>query len=541
MLDSLTSLIVQHWLVISSFCLLVYLARNYFNNGLRVYPGPFLASLTDWWRFFDVLGRRPEITHVKLHRQYGSVVRLGPNTLSFADPTALGDIYGLNKGFIKSNFYPVQQALANGVRLPSLFSTVDEQYHTQLRRSVNSAFSMSALVQYEPSVDAATTKFLDQTEALFSSRDAVCDFAEWLQWYAFDVIGEVTYSKRHGFIDEGKDVDGMVKYLGRIFSYVAPIGQIPVLDLLLLKNPILRLLDRFGINPFSFAVVRFARAQIKERMYEYDTTVPNSKASGSKPAATRTDLLGMFLKAKEARPEFFHEGRVLVMAVSMAFAGSETTAISLAAVFYYLVKNPSCHRRLLAEIEDAVHSGLIEDTSKGVVSWTESQKLPYLDACIKEAFRVHPAVGLPLERVVPPQGADICGQRIPGGAIVGCNAWVIHRRPEVFGEDVDAYRPERWLESSKDKRKSMESSLFHFGMGTRTCIGKNVSLLEIYKLVPSFLRRFEVSRVGYFAILPAKPSQISLVSPEWRLHNAWFVRQLDFEVRFKPRSEKTSP
>lgn len=82
---------------------------------------------------------------------------------------------------------------------------------------------MSALVQYEPSVDAATTKFLDQTQALFSSRHVVCDFAKWLQWYAFDVIGEITYSKRHGFIDDGKDVDGMVKYLGRIFSYVAPV------------------------------------------------------------------------------------------------------------------------------------------------------------------------------------------------------------------------------------------------------------------------------------------------------------------------------
>ncbi|KAL8627412.1 hypothetical protein Q9189_006876 [Teloschistes chrysophthalmus] len=519
MLDFLLSLIVKHWPAITSFCLLVYLAKNYYNHGLQVYPGPFLASLTDWWRFFDVLGRRPDITHVKLHRQYGNVVRLGPNMLSFADPAALGDIYGLNKGFTKvSVFYELF------VDLQGLEEPIDEQYHAQLRRPVNSAFSMSALVQYEPSVDAATTKFLDQTEAFFASRGAVCDFAKWLQWYAFDVIGEVTYSKRHGFIDDGRDVDGMVKYLGRIFSYVAPIGQIPVLDLFLLKNPILRLLDRFGVNPFSFTVVRFARAQIKERMYESDTTLSSSTASGSKPAATRTDLLGMFLKAKEARPEFFHEGRVLVMAVSMAFAGSETTAISLAAVFYYLVKNPSCHRRLLAEIEDAVQSGLIEDTSRGVVSWAESQKLPYLDACIKEAFRLHPAVGLLLERVVPPQGADICGQHITGGTIVGCNAWVIHRRPEVFGEDVDTYRPERWLEASKEKRKSMESTLFHFGMGTRTCIGKNISLLEIYKLVPSFLRRFH----------------ISLVSPEWRLHNAWFVRQLDFNVKFKPRTEKTS-
>ena len=124
---------------------------------------------------------------------------------------------------MKSDFYPVQQAMSKGERLPSLFSTTDEQYHAELRRCVNSAFSMSSLVQYEPSVDITTAKYLEQTEALFASKNKVCDFAEWLQYYAFDVIGEITYSKRHGFIDTGEDVDGMVGYLGKLFSYVAPV------------------------------------------------------------------------------------------------------------------------------------------------------------------------------------------------------------------------------------------------------------------------------------------------------------------------------
>ena len=117
----------------------------------------------------------------------------------------------------------MQQALSKGERLPSLFSTTDEQYHAQLRRSVNSAFSMTALVQYEPFVDETTEKFLDQTQALYVSRNAVCDFAEWLQFYAFDVIGDITYSKRHGFVDRAEDVDGMIGYLGKLFSYVAPV------------------------------------------------------------------------------------------------------------------------------------------------------------------------------------------------------------------------------------------------------------------------------------------------------------------------------
>ena len=101
MLYSTLSFIFQHWSIAILVCLAVYLTRNRFHNELHRYPGPVLASLTDWWRFFDVLGRRPHITHIRLHREHGDIVRLGPNTLSFANPQALKKIYGLNKGFAK--------------------------------------------------------------------------------------------------------------------------------------------------------------------------------------------------------------------------------------------------------------------------------------------------------------------------------------------------------------------------------------------------------------------------------------------------------
>jgi cytochrome P450 len=217
-------------------------------------------------------------------------------------------------------------------------------------------------------------------------------------------------------------------------------------------------------------------------------------------AVSQPDLLSKFMQARVDRSEFMTDAHVLTLAVSMAFAGSETTAISLSAVFYYLLKNPACLDKLLKELDDNSRAGFFSNYTSGLVTWTESQKLPYLDACIKEAFRLHPAAGLPLERIVPPPGAEIAGHHILGGTIVGCSAWVIHRRPEIFGEYVHEYRPERWLadekkdeESEKARIKEMNGFMFQFGAGSRTCIGKNISLLEIYKLVPSVLRSFEVS------------------------------------------------
>lgn len=99
--DKIIHVVCQHWLTVFVVAVASWLIRNRYHNGLNKYPGPFMASLTDWWRFIDVWNRRPERTHIRLHEKYGGVVRLGPNTLSFADPAALKAIYGLNKGYVK--------------------------------------------------------------------------------------------------------------------------------------------------------------------------------------------------------------------------------------------------------------------------------------------------------------------------------------------------------------------------------------------------------------------------------------------------------
>ncbi|KAI0888019.1 cytochrome P450 [Annulohypoxylon maeteangense] len=529
------SFIAHFWLPIAISVIVTWLVRNRYHNGLNKYPGPFLASLTDLWRLWDVYGQRPDITHRRLHAKYGDIVRLGPNTLSFANPKALKSIYGLNKGFVKSDFYVVQQSVVKGDSLASLFSTTDNGFHAQFRRCVNSAFAMSALVQYEPFVDNTTKLFLKQTETLFAGNPQGCNFTQWLQFYAFDVIGEITYSKRHGFVEKNEDIDGIVGYLGNLFLYVAPIGQIPWLDRVFLKNPIYLKLSQWGFIDATFPVARFARARMAERLGPNLTGDPSKPllpvSTEGKAEPKSPDLLSKFLAARDVRPEFMSDTLVQTMAVSMAFAGSETTAISLASVFYYLLRNPSTLTKLKKELDQASLSGLFSDYETGLVTWTESQKLPYLDACIKEAFRLHPAAGLPLERIVPEPGAEIAGQYIKGGTIVGCSAWIIHRRPEIWGDDVDEFRPERWLvdeklnseEKNEQERRvrEMNGMMFQFGMGARTCIGKNISLLEIYKVIPSLLRRFDIRFKD--------PNQ------EWKLINAWFVKQSNFQTMFELR------
>ena len=277
----------------------------------------------------------------------------------------------------------------------------------------------------------------------------------------------------------------------------------PILDLFLEKNPIRLWLQKCGLSSSVFPVTKFAQSRSAERATEMAVirkkglaAVTHANQANGK-TVNGVDLLTKFTAAQHDHPEFMTDKQVLTSCTSMVFAGAETTAISLSAVFFYLLRNPRVYRNLMAELDEAVQSGLIANREQGIVTWSESQKLPYLDAVVQESFRLYPAAGLLLERIVPRQGIDILDEHIPGGTVVGCNAWVLHRRPEIFGDDVDTYRPERWLEANEEKLKEMKATMFQFGAGPRTCIGKNISLLEVYKLVPVFLMKFEVSAI-YF-------------------------------------------
>ena len=463
LIPKLLELFKAYYQVLLPLFFVSWLVYNKYWNGLNKYPGPRLAAYTNWWRFFENLGRRTEQTHIRLHRQYGDIVRLGPNVLSFADPKAIKVIYGLNKGFVKSDFYPVQNAVSKGVRIQSLFSTQDEAYHARYRRCVNSAFAMTSMVSYEPLVDSTMDVFLSQTQKLFANTGKSCAFNKWLQYYAFDVIGEITWAKRLGFVEQYKDVDGIVGFIDRFLSYAGPIGQMPILDLLLEKNPIRLWSQRLGLSGSVFPVTAFAQKRSRERDAEMAAIREHGLKEDTSPRQKGTDLLSKFVNAQHENPEFMTDMQVLGSTTSMVFAGSETTAISLSAIFYYLLKHPEKYRKLMAELDNAGKDGTIAPRENLGVSWAESQKLPYLDACIQEAFRLHPAAGLCLERVVPPRGIEICGAHIPGGTIVGCNAWVLHRRQEVFGNDVDTYRPERWLEAKPEQLKDMKGTMFQFG------------------------------------------------------------------------------
>lgn len=61
----------------------------------------------------------------------------------------------------------------------------------------------------------------------------------------------------------------------------------------------------------------------------------------------------------------------------------------------------------------------------------------------------------------------------------------------MFGDDVDVFRPERWL-CAEEKRREMEKAMFSFGYGKYACLGRNVARMEVWKVVAGLVKEFEV-------------------------------------------------
>lgn len=88
-------------LQVCAIALAAHLLYNKYATGLNHIPGPFFAGFTDFYRLFVAWGRRPEQWHIRLHEQYGDLVRLGPRTVSCVNNKAAKKIYALNAGFVK--------------------------------------------------------------------------------------------------------------------------------------------------------------------------------------------------------------------------------------------------------------------------------------------------------------------------------------------------------------------------------------------------------------------------------------------------------
>ncbi|KAL3480447.1 cytochrome P450 [Aspergillus californicus] len=498
-------------LLLITHYLLSLLHLTYKTRSLRSIPGPIWTRFSRLWYFRRVWNGNFEEDNIYLHQKYGPVVRIAPDHYSINDRAALKTIYGTGTKFAKSAWY-------EGWKHPSperwtLFPDRDIKRHGETRKRFSSLYSMSSLVNYEAFVDQCADVFF-QRLGEFADRDVKFNLGEWFQFYAFDVIGEITYGQRFGFLDKGHDIDGTINALQNLMAYSTLVGIYHE------WHPHL-----FGpMSHFSWSGAG-GRAYIMKYVQEKITQFTSNPKQTLKPtddieqsALKPQTFLEKMILARDKDPEKVTDYHVFMMGLSNVIAGSDTTAISLSSIMYYLLHSPKTLAKLRQEFDDFTAQGRCSER----VSFKESQEMPYFQAVMKEALRMHSATGLPFWRVVPAGGATLSGRFFPAGTVVGTNAWVAHNDETVF-PDAKTFQPERWIEAENDpdptRLKLMNEMYMPFGLGSRTCLGKHISILEMSKLIPRILREFE----------------FTTNDQKWQTENYWFVKPTNFEVTVRRR------
>lgn len=328
---------------------------------------------------------------------------------------------------------------------------------------------MSAMMEMETLADSSLTLFLQRLneaavspETPTSQRGPPVDLAQWLAWLAADVIGELSFSRRLGFLDTMSDVGGFFETVDNFIAYTSAVAIVPAVHKLLFGNPIIPYL----IKVPSLIIADVTKEEVEKRSEKVDET--------------RADIMGRIMESQKlAGPERFPPSEILNMAAINLTAGTDTTSISMHSLIYYILKHPPVMRKLQAEIANADTSGHLSRIPQ--YKETNHKAMPYLAACIKETFRIHPAVTITFPRHVPQGGAYICGQFFPAGTRVGVSPHVVGRDTKLFGEDADEFRPERWIECSHEQLVAMEKGCLHVsvpGPVMYTYLGVTVDFLE---------------------------------------------------------------
>ncbi|KAH8742276.1 cytochrome P450 [Diaporthe sp. PMI_573] len=455
-------------------------------SPLKNVPGPFLARITHWFEYFMVQRGDSNLEYVRLHKKYGPVVRVGPNRYSISLPSGVKTIYELGGKYSKSDFYKPAQ-----LREPdrqNIFAIQDNDLHKDRRRKISSLYTMSSMVSYEKAVDEMTRLCIRKMHQ-YAEQGRLINIPQWMQYYAFDVIGEITFNKSFGMMENERDVPGMIPGIHSANDSLGYFGVIPSLVPWVIDLP-----AALGRLPGAVVVGKYAI-----------DTITASRESNAEVTKKGDAVYQTFLKKVL---DMEAQGRLKMPNIMDACggniaAGSDTTGVTLSAALYYLYTNRDTLQRLRKEIDTQAAAGHVSDP----VTFQEAQALPYLQAVIKEVLRLHPAVGTILPRFVPKGGLELSGYYFPPGTEIGVNAWVLHQNKDVYGPDPETFRPERWI--GEEKTSLMESMMFAFGGGSRTCIGRNISLLEITKVVPQIVRNFDVQFEH-----PGKPMETRC---------AWFV------------------
>ncbi|KAH6643447.1 cytochrome P450 [Truncatella angustata] len=445
-----------------------HILQRLFFHPLRSVPGPILNRVSEFPAFLALVTGKQHVYYKSLHNQYGTVVRVSPNELSFVGVQAREDIYGFRKGGLRMEKSPIFLGAVGNVDGQTGVSLALDAEHTRQRKALGYLFTNNALLKFEDLIQLQIDKFVGVLDRKITENRSV-DLSSWFTYLAFDIMGDLCFAEPFGCLDQASATDWSTSVINVFVAATWTQG--------------IRRLSGTGTwleSLMTWLLVPTNAAEWRK------THLQNSREKTIQRLNDRdrdhTDFMYHILNS--ATEHSLSQTEIILNIALFISAGTDTTATALTGWAYFVCTNPNVYQRLISEIRGAL--GTDDD-----IKWDKVRKLPYLEATIHESLRLFPPSPASQQRVVPRGGATINGLHVPEGITVAVPPWVsTHSR--LHFKEPDAFRPERWLGEDKDYINDHLSASLPFGTGPRVCIGRNLAYMEMRLITAHLLWKFDL-------------------------------------------------
>ena len=443
----------------------VRIVYNLFLHPLAKYKGPLL------WRAFRfpfiysmISGVLPH--HVKnIHENYGEVVRVGPDELSFTNPTAWKDIY--TKGFVRPYEYKDKPPGKDAENLIS----ASEPDHYRFRKVLAPAFSSTTEqeVVVKAYVDLLIRKLHQTIRNDTSEGSTVVDLLKWFNYATFDIIGGLLWGSSFDCIDEM-----------RYHPWIQVIAQ--------LKIALIVGATKFYPPLDSILMMITPKSAMADLMDIWKTT-EEKIAQRLELGTTHKDIISYMVPAHGSSDHQMSLPEVEINSMLIVVAGSESVTTVLTGITNYLLRGPSKLRALVNEVRSTFRS---EDDITGA----SVSGLPYLNAVLHEGLRLCPTIPDGMRRQVPKGGATVAGHFLPEGTVVSIPQWSTYQSASNFSSPT-SFAPERWLERSTSSTYIIDrkDAFQPFSLGPHNCPGRSLAYLEMRLILVRMLWNFDIELV----------------------------------------------
>ncbi|KAF3603535.1 hypothetical protein F2Q69_00038361 [Brassica cretica] len=403
--------------------------------------------------------------------------------IMITNPEHIKEVFSNVDGFEKDTSFHLIRLLLGGL------ASYKEDKWARHRRIINPAFHLEKIKKMVPAFHHCCSEVVCQWERLFTDEESSCEVDVW-PWLVNLTADGISHAAFGSSYRQGQRIFELQGELSQLIAHELKKPYIPGLRFYPTKS-------NRSIKAIDKEIETILRGMVRKR--------------GGAGEAENSDLFGVLLASslEESHENGISVEEVMSECKMFYFAGQETTSVLLVWTMVLLSHHQDWQERAREEVRQMLG---VTNNNNNKPDVDSLNNLKVMTMIFNDVLRLYPPVA-ELRREVNKE-VKLGNVTLPAGVRVYIPTALVHRDPELWGEDAGEFKPERFKDGTSKATKN-QVSYFPFGWGLRICIGQNFSLLEAKMAMALILQKFS------FELSPSyvhSPQIVMTTRPQFGAH-----------------------